>query len=74
MSCVASAMGSRRSMSTRATVRELIEALEERFPYMRDARLGRMSVAIDGEVMPHADHEEIGPKTDVHFLSAISGG
>ena len=43
-------------------VRELIEALEERFPYMRDARLGQMSVAIDGEVMPHADHEEIGPR------------
>lgn len=56
------------------TVRELIDALEERFPAMRDAGLSDMSVAIDGEVMPNADYEPIGADTEIHFLSAISGG
>jgi hypothetical protein len=56
------------------TVRELIDALEEQFPALRDAGLSGMSVAIDGEVMPNADFELIGPESEIHFLSAISGG
>lgn len=57
-----------------ATVAELVAAIEERFPAAREAGLQSMAVAIDGEVMPNADYERIGPESEIHFLAAISGG
>ena len=56
------------------TVRALIEELERRFPgigrHLRDGT----SVAVDGEIMAHADFVSVGPTTEVHFLPAIGGG
>jgi len=57
-----------------STVRELVAVLEDRFPAVKEAGLEGMAVAIDGEVMPNADFEHIGPDTEVYFLAAISGG
>lgn len=56
------------------TVAGLIAELEERFPDIREAGLGHMSVAIDGEIMTNADYVAVAPGADVHFLPAISGG
>ena len=55
-------------------VRSLIDALEKRCPELIEVGLRSMSVAIDGEVMTNADFESIGPDTEIHFLSALSGG
>jgi molybdopterin converting factor small subunit len=57
-----------------ATVGELVAVIEDQFPAARQAGLRAMAVAIDGEVMPNADYERIGPDSDVYFLAAISGG
>ena len=63
-----------------ATVREIIEDLERRFPGLRDrltdgARLRpNLSVAVDGEVSPLGLRETVGPSSEVHFVAAIKGG
>ena len=57
-----------------SNVSGLIFELERRFPEVREAGLDRMSVAIDGEVMANADYVPLGPGSDIHFLTPISGG
>ena len=57
-----------------STIRELIAEIEDRFPRVKEVGLPNMAVAIDGEVMSNADFEAIGSDTEVHFLSALSGG
>lgn len=57
-----------------STIRELIDEIEDRFPKVKEVGLSTMAVAIDGEVMSNADFEAVGPNTEVHFLSALSGG
>jgi molybdopterin converting factor small subunit len=57
-------------------VRELLRALYRRWPAL-EARLAQgTAIAIDGEVIPHADalHESLGPNTEIHFLPQIGGG
>jgi molybdopterin converting factor small subunit len=65
-----------------ATVREIIENLEVRFPGMK-ARLYRddeerlrpgMAVVVDGEVTRQKLRHPVGENSEVHFLPAISGG
>ncbi len=65
-----------------ATVREIIENLEVRFPGMK-ARLYRddeerlrpgMAVVVDGEVTRQKLRHSVGENSEVHFLPAISGG
>ena len=56
------------------TVGELVRAIEEQYPDARSAGLPSMAVAIDGEVIPNAEYERLGPESEVHFLAAISGG
>ena len=63
-----------------ATVREIIEDLERRWPGIRDrlidgARLRpNLSVAVDGEVSPLGLREAVEPSSEVHFVAAIKGG
>ena len=63
-----------------ATVREVIENLEQVYPGLRDRVLeqGRLrpniSVAVDGEVTPLGLLEHVGPSSEVHFVAAIKGG
>ena len=63
-----------------ATVREVVEALEARFPGIRDRLVDgarfrpNVSVAVDGEVSPAGLREAVGPDSEVHFVTAIRGG
>lgn len=57
-------------------VRALLRALEERFPGLT-ARIGDTgAIAIDGEILPHAEAllERLSADSEVHFLPQISGG
>lgn len=55
-------------------VRELVRALDARFPGIR-ARLERgTAVAIDSEIYPDWLLQAIGPDAEVRFLPAIRGG
>jgi molybdopterin synthase sulfur carrier subunit len=63
-----------------ATVRQVIDSLEQAYPGMRERLLdqGRLrpniSVAVDGEVTPMGLLEPVGPSSEVHFIAAIKGG
>lgn len=63
-----------------ATVREVIAALEERYPgiALRLCEEGRIrpgiAVIVDGEVSPQKMRHPLTDKSEVHFLPALSGG
>ena len=63
-----------------STVRQIIEGLDRLHPGMQAhlVEAGRLrtnvSVAIDGEVSPLGLLEPVGPESEVHFVTAISGG
>ena len=63
-----------------ATVRQVIDNLEQRCPGIRDHLIaeGRLrsniSVAVDGEVSPLGLLEPVSAASEVHFVAAISGG
>lgn len=57
-----------------ANVSQVIEALEARFPPLREIGLAGMTVAIDGELMSNAEFEPVHPASEVHFLQPTSGG
>jgi len=63
-----------------ATVRELIDDLERRWPGIRerlieDGRLRQnITVAVDGEVSPLGIREKVEGAGEVHFVAAIRGG
>ena len=63
-----------------ATVREVIEDLDRRWPGIRDRLMegGRLrpnlSVAVDGEVSPLGLRETVAPASEIHFVAAIKGG
>jgi molybdopterin converting factor small subunit len=54
-------------------VRELLEALEARFPGSREA-LGKSAVAIDGQIYQDAFLEPLDAGAEVFFLQRIEGG
>ncbi len=54
--------------------RELMAALERRFPGVREAIEKDMAVAIDGEIINEPLLERIEADSEVHFLARISGG
>ena len=56
-----------------SNVRELLEALEERFPGSRQA-LGKSAVAIDGQIYQDAFLEPLEPGAEVFFMQRIEGG
>jgi len=63
-----------------ATVRQVIESLEQAWPGIRDRLLDQdrlrpnISVAVDGEVTPMGLLEPVSPTSEVHFVAAIKGG
>ena len=65
-----------------ATVRQVIEALEARYPGFRqrivDEETGRIrpgiAVSVDGEVSAEGMRRQVGASSEVQFLPAISGG
>ncbi|MCS7315010.1 MAG: MoaD/ThiS family protein [Bryobacterales bacterium] len=63
-----------------ATVGELIENLDRTWPGLRDRLLdgGRLRphirVAVDGRISPMGLFEKVSPASEVHFVTAVSGG
>lgn len=57
-----------------ASFRELLAALEARFPGLRGSLEAEMAVAIDGEIIQEPLLERIGSESEVHFLPRVSGG
>jgi molybdopterin synthase sulfur carrier subunit len=56
------------------TVRDLLAALDARFPGLGERLRSGMAVAIDGEIVNEPLLEEIPEGGEVHFLPPISGG
>jgi sulfur-carrier protein len=63
-----------------ATVAEIIENLEARFPGVKDRLVqGReirphIAVAIDGDVSPEGLEQDVQESSEIHFIPALSGG
>ena len=63
-----------------ATVRQIINNLEARYPGMKERLVennrvkSNISVAIDGEVTTLGMLGKVGESSEVHFLPAIGGG
>jgi sulfur carrier protein ThiS len=57
-----------------ATFRELLIDLESRFPGIEARIVGRVAVAIDGDIIHDPFLDPIAPDSEVHFLHRISGG
>lgn len=57
-----------------ATVRRLINALDQRFPGIGE-RLGEgTSVSINGEIIADALYEDVPDGAEIHFVPTLSGG
>jgi molybdopterin converting factor small subunit len=54
--------------------RDLVRALEERFPGFAELVDGRMALAVDGELISDPLLEPIDADSEVHFVPRISGG
>jgi molybdopterin synthase sulfur carrier subunit len=63
-----------------ATVREVIDALDARFPGIKgrlvrdDSLAPGLQVAIDHVMTPRGLRAKLRPESEVHFLPAIGGG
>ena len=63
-----------------ADVRQVIDALEEQFPGLRDRLCDGgelkpgLTVAVDGHVSSVGLLQKVRPDSEVHFLPAIGGG
>lgn len=63
-----------------ATIREVIDNLEQTWPGIRERLVtenrlrSNISVAVDGEITPLGLLEPVSPMSEVHFVAAISGG
>jgi molybdopterin synthase sulfur carrier subunit len=63
-----------------ASVREVITALDERFPGIRgrvcsgEELAPSLQVSIDHVMSTRGIRAKVGPKSEVHFLPAIGGG
>ena len=63
-----------------ATVREVVASLEQQYPALagrlvKDGRLlPNLAIGIDGEVSLLGLADDVGPDSEVQFLTAIKGG
>jgi molybdopterin converting factor small subunit len=57
-----------------ATVREVVAALEAKYPELQGRLLKGTAVAIDGEISAMGLSERVEPESEVHFVAAIAGG
>jgi molybdopterin synthase sulfur carrier subunit len=55
-------------------VRQLLRALEQRFPDLAPHLQSGYAVAVDGEIFQDAWFAPIGPDSEVHLVPAIRGG
>lgn len=55
-------------------IRAVVNALDARFPGIREALGQGMAVAIDGQIHREFFLEPVGPNSEVCFLPAIEGG
>jgi hypothetical protein len=56
------------------SVRDVVRALDERFPGLGRELEHGVAVAIDGEIYQNAFLEPIGPNSEVCFMPALEGG
>ncbi len=66
--------GEREVVVEAGNVRELLRALDARFPGFAQACEQNMSIAIDGDIIQEPLLEPIEPDSEIHFLPSISGG
>jgi len=63
-----------------STVRQVFDALDQAYPgfkqrLVEDGQIKpNIAIAVDGEVTPLGMLEQVGTESEVHILSAISGG
>jgi sulfur-carrier protein len=63
-----------------ATVGEIVDSLEARFPGVKDRLVHdgeirpHIAVAIDGDVSPEGLEQEVQEASEIHFIPALSGG
>jgi sulfur-carrier protein len=63
-----------------ATVGEIIDHLEARFPGVKDRLVQggeirpHIAVAIDGDVSPEGLEQDVQESSEIHFIPALSGG
>ena len=57
-----------------ADIRQLLRAIEVRYPGLGTALGSGMAVAIDGEIYADPLLEPLAPECEVHFLPPIEGG
>ncbi len=57
-----------------ADPRQLVHALDERFPGIGERLNDGFAIAIDGEIFQDWFLERIGPESEVYFIPAIEGG
>ena len=61
------------------TVRQVINALEQRYPGVRDRLIDGselspyLQLSVDG-ALTRRMHTEVGPGSEIHFLPAVGGG
>ena len=54
--------------------RDLIGRLDEQFPGAAEAIMGKVAVAIDGDIIHDPFLDPLEPDSEVHFLHKIEGG
>ncbi len=57
-----------------SSFRDLLEWLEGRYPGISDKLIGKVAVAIDGDIIHDPFLDPIEPGSEVHFLYRIEGG
>ena len=57
-----------------SSFRELLAHLERRFPGIEVRIVGKVAVAIDGDIIHDPFLDPIGPDSEVYFLHRIEGG
>jgi molybdopterin synthase sulfur carrier subunit len=63
-----------------ATVGEIIDNLEARFPGIKDRLVDgaeirpHIAVAVDGDVSPEGLEQDVQASSEIHFIPALSGG
>ena len=66
--------GIRELDATVSSFRELLQLLERRFPGIESKIVGKVAVAIDGDIIHDPFLDPIGPDSEVYFLHRIEGG
>jgi molybdopterin synthase sulfur carrier subunit len=72
--------GEEKVMVSGATVGEIIDNLEARFPGLKERLVQsgeirpHIAVAIDGDVSPEGLEQDVQESSEIHFIPALSGG